>query len=585
LKSVIFHLLKKINLLISFAFIGIFIVVINPMQPILAQSQSCDSGILGDRDGDDIPDVWETGGIDTNGDGKKDLDLASLGASPFHKDLFLEVDYMENHQPYSAVIPSVVESFRNAPLCNPDGINGIRLHVQLDEQIPHQDSIPLPGLSDWSAFYELKDQYFGTTLEKLDPNKDALLLAKNNIFHYVIFAHTYENSGSSGISNGIPAMDFIVSLGKFSATDPVTGHVTGSPVEQAGTLMHEFGHNLNLRHGGGDNTNCKPNYLSVMTYTRQFETPIGNRPLDYSRSFIEPLNEDNLDEIKGVGSTEPERLLTTYGPGRLVVSPTGEPLDWNADLDKNDVGVERDVNHFLQINACSIPTPGDMLNSHDDWDNLIYDIELRSENINDFREGSENFNSDNSTSLSNSTNMLTQGLLNITSRGIDNEPSLNNEITREDVIRLNTGLTLSIDDAIQEQVSNNGSISALSEADAELENAEDIKRFYEEKLGIGESVESAAPTDEPLPTNETTILKSVMSDNLDQAIEGLNNLKSTMDSSFGFALSDDRITEPDAQLEVTGKINNAIKALESQTCKVSNCEVVQKAANSTIVYE
>ncbi len=30
--------------------------------------------------------------------------------------------------------------------------------------------------------------------------------------------------------------------------------------------MHELGHNLGLRHGGMDDLNCKPNYLSVMNY-------------------------------------------------------------------------------------------------------------------------------------------------------------------------------------------------------------------------------------------------------------------------------------------------------------------------------
>ena len=33
--------------------------------------------------------------------------------------------------------------------------------------------------------------------------------------------------------------------------------------------MHELGHNLGLRHGGGDNTNRKPNFLSVMNYAFQ----------------------------------------------------------------------------------------------------------------------------------------------------------------------------------------------------------------------------------------------------------------------------------------------------------------------------
>jgi predicted Zn-dependent protease len=64
--------------------------------------------------------------------------------------------------------------------------------------------------------------------------------------------------------------------------------------------MHELGHNLGLDHGGADDINCKPNYLSVMSYSRQFSSPIGNRPLDYSRSSLVHLNESSLNEPDGV---------------------------------------------------------------------------------------------------------------------------------------------------------------------------------------------------------------------------------------------------------------------------------------------
>ena len=40
-----------------------------------------------------------------------------------------------------------------------------------------------------------------------------------------------------------------------------------------GTIMHELGHTLNFRHGGNENHNCKPNYVSVMNYYYQFGIP------------------------------------------------------------------------------------------------------------------------------------------------------------------------------------------------------------------------------------------------------------------------------------------------------------------------
>ena len=42
-----------------------------------------------DTDGDGLLDEWETHGIDTNGDGKVEVDLPAMGANPLHKDLFL----------------------------------------------------------------------------------------------------------------------------------------------------------------------------------------------------------------------------------------------------------------------------------------------------------------------------------------------------------------------------------------------------------------------------------------------------------------------------------------------------------------
>jgi uncharacterized repeat protein (TIGR01451 family) len=52
-----------------------------------------------------------------------------------------------------------------------------------------------------------------------------------------------------------------------------TGEVRGNDFFEANhngaTIMHELGHNLGLRHGGGDVVNNKPNYLSVMSYSYQ----------------------------------------------------------------------------------------------------------------------------------------------------------------------------------------------------------------------------------------------------------------------------------------------------------------------------
>src|SRR6185369_4859250 len=73
---------------------------------------------------------------------------------------------------------------------------------------------------------------------------------------------------------------------------------------EAGIVMHELGHNLGLRHGGFEDTNYKPNYLSVMNYAFQGgihymaapggptlpwwagQLPIRGTRLDYSGSVL-----------------------------------------------------------------------------------------------------------------------------------------------------------------------------------------------------------------------------------------------------------------------------------------------------------
>jgi ABC-type iron transport system FetAB permease component len=64
-----------------------------------------------------------------------------------------------------------------------------------------------------------------------------------------------------------------------------------------GTYMHELGHTLGLLHGGGDNTNCKSNYQSVMNYMFQAHLLGPGAVLDFSNQQLGNLDETSLGPI------------------------------------------------------------------------------------------------------------------------------------------------------------------------------------------------------------------------------------------------------------------------------------------------
>jgi hypothetical protein len=256
-----------------------------------------------DSDGDGLLDDWEIHGYDADGDGKIDVDLPGLGANPHHRDLFVEVDWMNGFAPNSSIWTTVESAYSNAPVLNSDGIPGIAIHIDRGQAgggggggsvIPasnyieydnNPSSYQQPGQTT-ANFYTLKSQYFNPKRLK--------------IYRYCIFAddNGYQST-SSGRAENIWANDFFVSLGLWSPAG-------GTVAEQIGTFMHEFGHTLNLHHGGFEDDNYKPSYNSIMSY--KFQMPgidinCINAPggvYTYSQGMRVDLNENALNEFNGV---------------------------------------------------------------------------------------------------------------------------------------------------------------------------------------------------------------------------------------------------------------------------------------------
>ncbi|MFE0149914.1 PKD domain-containing protein [Nonomuraea sp. NPDC059007] len=322
--------------------------------------------VSGDTDLDGILDEWETSGIDGNGDGVTDLTLT--GANRRRKDIYLELDHMRQHDLLPAAGQDVVAAFAAAPVVNPDGSTGITLHIDQDEELAHEDDV-----TTWTEFDTIKAGAFGTVAERARPE---VIEAKRRVYHYVMFGHERDGDTSSGRAE-IHGNDVLVTLGGAPWGMNAAGHHVGTVREQAGTLMHEFGHNLGLRHGGADDTNCKPNYISVMGYS--FQTTLipqvaGPNRLDYSRGALTELKENSLLESDGVGAggTDFTFWSADGGAGGLSSAQANGWLDWNENNSQDAARVPVDINN-LGFDDCRA-SPGQTLTGHDDWANLDYNF-------------------------------------------------------------------------------------------------------------------------------------------------------------------------------------------------------------------
>ncbi len=305
-----------------------------------------------DADGDAIPDSWEQNGVTIAG---QFIDLPAMGADPNKPDIFLQIDWMQNstndQRLTTTALQQVADAFAASPYISPTGSRGINMHIDEDA-----NSVNFPTtlakaqkitLTNNLGALDSAGNYSWTAVENIKmtnfyPTGRAL------IFHYVIAAFLQEppppggtQNTSSGISrNPLGAKffdggsDLLITLGGFSGTG------AGTDLQQAGTLMHELGHNLGLSHGGNDGNNYEPNYLSIMNYAFQLVGLDGSgsitATIDYSRSVLPPLDEAKLDQSNGLsGATAGQTTATACKPGTKTTNPTlsyfpaNGPVDWD----------------------------------------------------------------------------------------------------------------------------------------------------------------------------------------------------------------------------------------------------------------
>lgn len=378
------------------------------------------SGAVLDTDGDALPDCWELHGYDVEVGGQTvHVDLPAMGANPLRKDIFVEVDYMveraapaapgaagkvlKSQQPREESLHRVRNAFLNAPVENPDGSTGIVLHIDSGPkslmnlnangkwfigsaewsdliqatELPWQNELGTTqnDTYNWSAFDDIKEGPDG----QLRTADDNFSWARRLAFHYTVYANKLGgDTETAGISRNADDAQFFRGAGDFIlALDAAPSKVTN--INEAGTFMHELGHNLGLGHGGSDSENLKPNYFSVMNYAYSWLGLItGNSiggydygDIDYSRWKLNDLDEANLDEksgIQGDGFPTDQFGVRYYRNGQLLATAGPLlPFDWDA-TPAQPSGLSRNLNSEDPPDPDFLST----LVSHNDWKNLVF---------------------------------------------------------------------------------------------------------------------------------------------------------------------------------------------------------------------
>ena len=326
-----------------------------------------------DTDGDGLCDLWETQGIDLNNDGVIDLDLKKLGADPKHKDLFVEVDWLKGQKPMP--LTAVIKSFAQAPVSNPDGKKGIKLHILISDEITTLNKVAVTDTQTVGP-EDLKDiaydgkkfacGWFGSKADRKSDNCEWISKAREKVYRYVVYAYEHnDKDGTLGHASGTPGRGFVVTSGHFKEYN--------SEVMLGDTFMHELGHTIGLRHGGADNINCKPNYLSNMNYI--YDLLAYPRKVDYSIIALPTLDESALLEKKGVQAPKNWKTIFYQANGADVthtIDKTQE-IDWNG-VDGIESGTVEENISMVDFGNCSGDTEISILTSQNDWEHIVLDF-------------------------------------------------------------------------------------------------------------------------------------------------------------------------------------------------------------------
>jgi hypothetical protein len=322
-------------------------------------------GTTMDSDRDGLPDSWELGNA-RDESGNPTYDLKALGAKPDHADLFLAIDAERDAPLSKAAEAALTQAFSRAPVSNPDGSTGIAVHFAYGPGLSFAQSDALQASGGGPDWRKVWDRWLSWA-----PHGPS-------VYHYVLQVAWKNFAGGQGT---LPGQMIITNNCGARSTSRTT--CKSDTATQAGTLMHEMGHNLGLRHGGGDDLNYKPNYPSVMNYLWQ-NTGVPGVGLDYSHwgseSFY-PLDEGRLVERDGIllkpGATVPSGMTSAFycaGSKQAKTVRLNVAIDWSCRKGIETGYVRANINaatgHENADGSVSYTEDIEVLEPHDDWSNI-----------------------------------------------------------------------------------------------------------------------------------------------------------------------------------------------------------------------
>jgi len=366
-----------------------------------------------DLDGDIICDAWETPtglriptGM-TDGSGNViyyTLPCGTGTADPVcptttRKDYYLEWDCMTGHCQFDSAMDAVKTALGNPAVTPVRGLsgatpNGIAFHPLHGEEIPHQTLLPYTAGVGVTSFQTLKKEFFGTVADRTAPSTlppgvasaddyvEEILTAKRQVVRYALIGHQQEGNDQSSGTAEKPGNDMFITLGAF------TGH-TGTEGQKIPTVMHEVGHTLGLGHGGGDEINCKGNYLSIMNYPFQFTIPEGgfvlNRLLAFSTYKFSNINENALrEDVNSITSQSGKNTIiggwneapNPDVPFQPLPEISNTPVDWNRNGPTSGSYVQN-TRFFAELPDCQ-DTSKINFAGYNDISNLVWNFRLQS---------------------------------------------------------------------------------------------------------------------------------------------------------------------------------------------------------------